>query len=208
MYFDDDSTLIIEMPSAVHEAPLVALHTALTCFFENIPYNRQAVNINILSNIEASDSHVPDMRISFQNMLHSGAEVLIPGIAETAFSQHYDTLLDKLEDTIEDNLSLLLLIAAVIIEDAPYRSPKRGSDTGRALLRDPSKRSSKNFVSTTGPPALNAPVIIENHTWCSISSVWFKVWVRGNDPIDLYSNDPALVADGVMSPSHFKFACS
>ncbi|KAG2126399.1 hypothetical protein BD769DRAFT_1668399 [Suillus cothurnatus] len=199
-YFDDDSTLIVEMPSAVHEAPLVALHTALTCFLENIPFDRQTINANVLSNIEASDSLVPDMQISLQNMRDAGAKVIVPGMAETVFSQHSNTLINKLEDAIIKNPSLLLVITAVVFENTPYRSPKRGSDTGHLLLRDPSKQSAKNFISETGPPALNAPVVVENHTWCSISSVWFKVWVRGNDPIDIYSDDPNLVADGFLYP--------
>ncbi|KAG1807532.1 uncharacterized protein BJ212DRAFT_1485650 [Suillus subaureus] len=181
-YFDDDSTLIVEMPSAIHEAPLVALHTVLTCFLENIPFNCQALNANILSNIEASDSLVPDMRISFQNMRDAGSEVIIPGLAETAFSQHGDALINKLEGAIIENPSLLLVIAAVMFKNAPYHLPKRGSDTGRLLLQDPSKRSAKGFISKT------------------VSSVWFKVWVCRDDPIDIYSDDPNLVVDGFLYP--------
>jgi hypothetical protein len=192
------------MPSAVHEAPLVALHTALTGFFSSIPYDRQSININVLSNIEASDSLVPDMRISFQNMQATDSEVIIPGLAETAFSQHRDALVDKLEEAIIENPYLLLVIAAVVCENAPYRSPKKNSDAGRALLRDPIKRPAKAFISTTGRPALDAPVIVEDHTWCSISSVWFKVWVRGDDPINIHSDDSNLVADGVTSSFYLK----
>ncbi|KAG2128478.1 hypothetical protein BD769DRAFT_1315324, partial [Suillus cothurnatus] len=204
-YFDDDSTLIVEMPSAVHEAPLVALHTALVCFLENIPFDRKAVNANILSNIEASESLVPDMRISFQNMKSTTSETIIPGLAETAFSQHRDVLFDKLEEAIKENPSLLFVIAAVVFENAPYRSPKKGSDAGRALLRD-AKRSSNDFLSATGDlPTLDAPVVVENHTWCSVASVWFKVWVCGNQPIDIRTDDPALVADGVTFFFHFDY---
>jgi len=202
-YFDDDSTLIVEMPLAVHEAPLIALHTALVCFLENIPFDHKAVNANILSNIEASESLVPDMRISFQNMKSTTSETIIPGLAETAFSQHRDVLFDKLEEAIKENPSLLFVIAAVVFENAPYRSPKKGSDAGRALLRD-AKRSSNDFLSATGDlPTLDAPVVVENHTWCSVASVWFKVWVRGNQPIDIRTDDPALVADGVTFFFHF-----
>jgi hypothetical protein len=53
-------------------------------------------------------------------------------------------------------------------------------------------------------PALDAPVIVEDHTWCSISSVWFKVWVRGDDPINIHSDDSNLVADGVTSSFYLK----
>ncbi|KAG1850566.1 hypothetical protein DFJ58DRAFT_793333 [Suillus subalutaceus] len=171
-YFNDD-TLIIEMPSAVHEAPLVALHTALTCFLQSIPFDRQAINANVMTNIHASDSLV------------GGAKVITYGLAETA--------------RIIENPSLSLAIAIVIFENQPYRSPNSDSDTARSLLREPSKRAAEDFVSMAGcHPALNASVIVENHVWCSISSVWFKVWVRGDDPIDIFSNDLTLVADGVI----------
>ncbi|KAG0699960.1 hypothetical protein DFH29DRAFT_1001516 [Suillus ampliporus] len=200
-YLDADSTLLIEMPSAVHEAALVALHTALTFFIESIPFDCQAVNVNILSNIEASDSLVPDMRISFQKMRRTTSKTIISGITETAFLQNRDVLVAKLEDAIEDNLSSLLVIAVVISEDTPYHSPKKGSHTRRALLLDSPKRSSDDFLAATGDlPTLDAPVVVENHTWCSISSIWFKVWVHGDQPIDIYTDDQALVADGYLYP--------
>lgn len=88
------------MPLAIHEASLIALHTALTGFFSSISYNRQLININVLSNIEASDSLIPDMCISLQNMHTTDSKIIIPGLAETAFSQHCNALVDKLKDVI------------------------------------------------------------------------------------------------------------
>ncbi|KAG1836586.1 hypothetical protein DFJ58DRAFT_818260 [Suillus subalutaceus] len=177
-YFNDD-TLIIEMPSAVHEAPLVALHTALTCFLQSIPFDRQAINANVMTNIHASDSLVPDMRISLQTCALRSAALSIT----TPWQK-------KLQDAIIENPSLSLAIAIVIFENQPYRSPNSDSDTARSLLREPSKRAAEDFVSMAGcHPALNASVIVENHV---------MVWVRGDDPIDIFSNDLTLVADGVI----------
>lgn len=204
-YFDDNNTLIVEIPSQVHKAPLTPLNTALTCLFESIPYEHQAVNVNVMDNIEASDSLVPDLRISFQNMRHNAAQVIITGIAETAFSQHLEALEDTLEDVINANPNLLLVVAAVVYEQTAYRSPKKNSDTARTLLRDTPKMSKEEFIAATGVlPTLDAPVVVANHTWCSISSIRFKVWVRGSHPIDIYSDDPNLVADGVMFLTRFK----
>jgi hypothetical protein len=118
------------MPSAIHKAPLIALHTALICFLENIPFDHEVVNANILSNIEASESLVPDMRISFQNMKSTTSETIIPGLAETTFSQHWNILFDKLEEAIKENLSLLFVIAAIVFKNVPYCLPKTGSDAG------------------------------------------------------------------------------
>ncbi|KAG1885122.1 hypothetical protein F4604DRAFT_152985 [Suillus subluteus] len=82
-YIEADSTLIVEMPSAVHEAPLVEIRTALTCLFENIPFDHQAVNVNISNYLEASHSLDPDLRISFQNMRSAACNIMIPSLAET-----------------------------------------------------------------------------------------------------------------------------
>ncbi|KAG1816334.1 uncharacterized protein BJ212DRAFT_185988 [Suillus subaureus] len=124
-YFEAGSTLIVEVPSAVHEAPLLALHAALTCFFGNIPFDGQAVNAIISSNIRASKSLVPDLRISSQNMRDTASKTVILGLAETAFSQNLEKLEEKLVAAIEANPALLLVFAIVVSEDAPYRSLKR-----------------------------------------------------------------------------------
>ncbi|KAG2033764.1 hypothetical protein BDR03DRAFT_1094191 [Suillus americanus] len=182
------------------QASLVAIRTALTRLFENIPFDHQAVNVTISSDIEASDSLVPDLRISFQNMHTAACNIIIPSLAETAFSQNEDSGEYKLVNAIKANPALLLVVAAVICENTSYRSPKRNSDTAHALLQE-SERSETDFMAATGVlPALNAPVVVENHTWCSVSSIRFKMWVRGNDPIDIYTNDPDLVADGFLYP--------
>jgi hypothetical protein len=171
-YIDADSMLIIEMLSAIHEAPLAALNTALTFFFESIPFDHDAIIIDILSNIEASNSLVPDLRISFQNMSNIAAEIVIPGLAETAFSQNWHALENKLVGAVEANPALLLVVAAIVFENMPYCSPKKGSDTACALLQDSSQQSATDFIATTSVlPTLDSPVVVANHTWCSVLSI-------------------------------------
>jgi len=80
------------MLSAIHKVPLVALNMALMFFFESIPFNHDTTIIDILSNIEASNSLIPDLWISFQNMSNITAEIVIPSLTETAFSQNWHTL--------------------------------------------------------------------------------------------------------------------
>ncbi|KAG2122142.1 hypothetical protein DEU56DRAFT_917941 [Suillus clintonianus] len=200
-YIDTDSTLIVEMPSAVHEAPLIALHSAFTCFFDNLPFNRASINANVLSNIEASDSLVPDLRVSFQNMQDVTAEVVIPIIGETAFSQHIDALMEKFKMALAANPSLLTLIMAVVTERARYSSPAKNSPARLAFMRDGSIRSAKDFIAGSNVlPTLDVPVVVEGHTWCSVESVEFVVWVRGDEAINLETRDPALMAEGTLYP--------
>ncbi|KAG2078651.1 hypothetical protein BDR04DRAFT_1087156 [Suillus decipiens] len=165
------------MPSR-HEAPLAPLNTTLTCLFESIQYNHQVVNVNVMDNIKASYSLVSDLRISFQNIRHNAAQVIIPGIAETVFSQHLEALEDKLEDAIDTNPDLLL-VAVVVCEQTAYQSPKKNLDAARTLLWDTPKMSKEEFITAAGNlPTLDSPLVVANHTWCSISSIWFKVWAR------------------------------
>lgn len=197
-YIDSDSTLIVEMPSAVHDAPLTALHAAFTCFLENLPFDRASINTNVLGNIEASRSLAPDLRVSLQNMRDVAAEVIIPIIGETAFSQHTDVLMDKLQDALDADPSLKMVIMAVVTESQRYSSPAKDSPSRMAFMRDGSVRSAKDFITASNVlPTLDAPVIVEGHMWSSVELVTFKVWVRGDEVIDLQSRDPALVAEGV-----------
>ncbi|KAG0692906.1 hypothetical protein DFH29DRAFT_1042882, partial [Suillus ampliporus] len=200
-YINTDSTLIVEMPSAVHEAPLIALHSGFTCFFDNLPFNRTSINTNVSNNVEASDSLVLDLRVSFQNMQDVVAEVVIPVIGETTFSQHTDTLMDKFKEALDADPSLSMLIMAVVNEKGHYSSPAKKSPLRLAFMRDGLVRSAKDFIAGSNVlPTLNAPVIIEGHTWCSVESVMFKVWVRGDEVIDLETHDPAFVAEGTLYP--------
>ncbi|KAG2738306.1 hypothetical protein P692DRAFT_20676843, partial [Suillus brevipes Sb2] len=201
-YIDSDSTLIVEMPSAVHEAPLTALHSAFTCFFENLPFNSASINANVLSNVGASNSLVPDLRVSFQNMRDLAAEVIVPVIGETAFSQHIDVLMDKLQMALDADPSIIMVIMAVVTESKRYSSPAKNSPSRMAFICDGSIRSATDFITASNVlPTLDAPVVVEGHTWCSVESVSFKVWVRGDEAIDLETRDPAFVAEGTLYPT-------
>ncbi|KAG1739698.1 hypothetical protein EDB19DRAFT_1978090 [Suillus lakei] len=190
------------MPSAVHEAVFASLHVAFVCFFHSIPYPFMALNVNVLCNAEASSSNptIPDLRVSFQTMTNFKKTVYVLIIGETAFSQYWRALRVKFKRTIRLNPELLMVIMAVVEECTQYRSPKKKSYTTN-MLREKSPRSSDSFNAATGTlPALCNPVVVEGHTWCSIRSVRFKVWVRGAGPIDINTKNSDLVASGTLYP--------
>ncbi|KAG1739655.1 hypothetical protein EDB19DRAFT_1908675 [Suillus lakei] len=126
--------------------------------------------------------------------------VHVPIIGETAFSQYRRALLVKFRRTIRLNPELSMGIMAEVEGCTPYRSPKKKSYTTN-MLREKSPRSSDSFNAATGTlPALCNPVVVEGHTWCSIRSVSFKVWVRGAGPIDIDTKNGDLVASGTLYP--------
>ncbi|KAG2336721.1 hypothetical protein BDR05DRAFT_1005604 [Suillus weaverae] len=201
-YLAEEYLLIVEMPSAVHEAPLVPFHVAFACFFRSIDFDHSLLNVCVLCNTEASSINpvIPDLRVSIQDMSDTKKKVHVSLLGETALSQNRRTLLKKFRNAINLNPDLLVAMMAEVDETTGYRSPKKKSPA-MAMLRETSPRSSENFNNATGTlPALNNPVQVEGHTWCSIHSVRFKVWVRGANPINIDTTDKNLVACGTLYP--------
>ncbi|KAG2359129.1 hypothetical protein BDR07DRAFT_1488639 [Suillus spraguei] len=201
-YITEESTLIVEMPSAIHEAALVPLNDALICFFNSIDFDSSIVNVRVLCNTETSSINhtIPDLRVSLQGMMDTEKEVFVSVLGETTFSQHRRSVLKKFRNAIALNPGLLMAIMAEIQEINAYRSPTKKS-CAAAMLREKSPRSSNAFNAATGTlPALHNPVKVEGHTWCSIGSIAFKVWVRGMQPIDIDTTDRNLVACGTLYP--------
>jgi hypothetical protein len=106
--------------------------------------------------------------------------------------------MDKFQEVLDADPSIIMAIMAVVTKSKHYSSPAKGSPLQMALMRDGLIRLAKDFITGSNVlPTLNAPVIVEGHTWCSVKLVMFKVWVRGDEVIDLETHDPAFVVEGV-----------
>ncbi|KAG1732712.1 hypothetical protein EDB19DRAFT_1911870 [Suillus lakei] len=123
---------------------------------------------------------------------------------ESAFSQDDFSLFEKLTKMVQANPYLLLIIAALLGEEFLFHSPEKSSPVWQELLSRPFLETSDDFIALMqdeSPPALDVPVVVFRHTWCSLGSVEFKVWVRGDDqPIDIKTNDDNLTAEGTIYP--------
>ncbi|KAG2118356.1 hypothetical protein BD769DRAFT_1672325 [Suillus cothurnatus] len=180
-YIQKERTLVVEMPSALHKAPMAAIQNAFLQFFAKFPLPKRTLNINVCS-------------------------VIITGLGETAFSQGIVPLYKKLRTSVEVNPSLLLVLAAIIDETHQYHAPLPGSSAWKTLLYEPTMRLRDVFFAGAGvePPALNRPMIVEGHTWCSIAMVRFKVWIKlggvqvDDHAINIDTNDPNEVAEGIF----------
>lgn len=188
----------------MHEAPMAAIQSAFIQFLCALPFPKKAINTNVLTNVKLKAS-IPDLRISLQNVADCRFSVIAAGLGETAFSQSLKSLYRKLRRAVEVNPSVLLVIVAVIDETHRYHTPCAGSPAWKTLLCEPTMRSQEVFLAGAGtePPALNRPVVIEGHMWCSVKMVRFKAWVRLGDvqvddyAIDIDTDDPNKVAEGV-----------
>jgi hypothetical protein len=144
---------------------------------------------------------VPDQRISFHNVLDKRRSSINVMSGESAFSQDGFSLFEKLTKTVRANPHLLLIIAAFLEENFLFHSPDKSSLAWEELMSRPFLETSDDFIALMedeSPPALDVPVVVFGHTWCSLGSVEFKVWVRGDDqPIDIDTEDDNLTAEGV-----------
>ncbi|KAG1764182.1 hypothetical protein EV702DRAFT_1205124 [Suillus placidus] len=196
-----EQTLFIEMPTMLHEAPMAMIQSAFHDFFHDVPYpKKRFITVNLLTNV-TKDGAIPDLRISIQNICDRQLTLIIPTIGESAFSQHLAPLFLKLRQAVAANPALLMIIVAVVQELRPYSRPKKGSIAYNVLLDEP-KCSWDDFqLAVGGMPALDRPIVVEGHTWCSLRSVRFKVWLRGTERIDIDSVDPNLFAQGSLFPA-------
>ncbi|KAG1727247.1 hypothetical protein EDD22DRAFT_961283 [Suillus occidentalis] len=194
-YKHKERILLVEMPSAIHEAPMATFQCAFNDFFSALPFPKKLVNANVLTSI-TSKSSVPDLRISLQSIADYDVSVIVTGVGETAFTQGIMPMYHKLRTAVEVYPSLLLAVAAAVDEISPYHTPRAGSPAWNTLLFEPMIRSQKDFLAGAGTgstPALNRPMIIEGHTW-SLGDVD----VDGH--IDMDTTDPNEVAEGTFYP--------
>jgi hypothetical protein len=127
----------------------------------------------------------------------------MPSILEVAFSQTEATLLGRFRSAIKAYPDLAMVWMVVINEIPPYESPERLSHTWRELRPKANRHlhSETSFLSMRAEPrSLDepTPVIVENHSWCTISNVQVQVWIRGRkSPINISTKDNRLTARGV-----------
>ncbi|KAG2109158.1 hypothetical protein BD769DRAFT_1392541 [Suillus cothurnatus] len=151
----------------LHEAPMAIIQSSFHDFFREIPYpKRRFLKINLLTNI-TKDGTIPDLRISMQNVRDPQLTLIIPAIGQTAFTQHLASLSVTLRTAVETNSALLMIIVTIVQELHPYSSPVKGSNAFNVW-------DDFHLAVGGGDPALDRPIVIEGHTWCSLRSVRFK----------------------------------
>jgi hypothetical protein len=124
----------------------------------------------------------------------------ISSIYEVAFSQLEAGLLEKLRKVVKAYPELDMIIMVVIKESSVYRSPSPLSTTSLELGPENNSLSKIEFISLRdGESTLDVPSAVEvgGHCWCAISSVQVRVWVRGQESINIDTKDQSMTACGV-----------
>ena len=172
----------------------------LSCTLENIlvPPNIMYCQVAPNSGYESKSIRtIPDLMIKLwshddQDRHHDSQTIWL---FESAFSQSDADIMDKLRAYVDDEPDLLVVGKILIKQAIPYRRPGANQSIVRRLRRSQlmSKKEWAKDVETY------SQVVVDKHTWFSLSSVEFHVWIRkpGASKIDINSVDGDGYAFGV-----------
>lgn len=161
------------MPSRIHEVPCTVFKMWCDSFLESLVFNCALVDAIVFMNAEVKTeelSTVLDMTMSLVvgNPRRPLKEV-IPVIIESAFSQHTDPLMTKLQKQILAKPEVLMVIAALIKETKVYQSPQKLSTTWNTLLQETPARKLSPFLKLQSPDLKPTdPITIADHQWLSL----------------------------------------
>ncbi|KIK32621.1 hypothetical protein CY34DRAFT_18909 [Suillus luteus UH-Slu-Lm8-n1] len=206
-YYADQQKLVVEMPESIHETIMNVIRPGsdevartLQCL---IPGRLIVVQSHPNLTIKAGDlTFVPDFVHAINSCTDPPYETM-PVFCEIGASQTETKLIQHLRNVARAYPDAIMILMADIKEARPYNSPAYRSAAYCILRRETSVRSHSYFLSSrTGPRSLDRPtkVVVEGHAWCDLSAVDFQVWIRGNTPIDIDTNDSHLTARGTLFP--------
>ncbi|KIJ18149.1 hypothetical protein PAXINDRAFT_9234 [Paxillus involutus ATCC 200175] len=188
--YRSDKLILVEWPSAAHEAPMHALRDAITSMFPP-PYPVQFVELSVAPQYRirsAKLTAVPDMVVAMTSRRPTKAR--LPFIAECAFSQTRDSVFTKLRTEIAAHPEVVMVLIFMVHEehDAP---PEVHSGAWEKFRGDASPLSLEAFIAACDDmeDVFEGSVTAADHTWCDISSVDYYVWLRKEAAVPINIDD-------------------
>ncbi|KAI6028116.1 hypothetical protein EDC04DRAFT_2605851 [Pisolithus marmoratus] len=191
MFFVKQNFPMIQLVSAIHEAPISELNSILSCFQQvSYPCNIVHIQVSMNSDMEGEFiSAIPDLTLTMSSMKGNKIQHF-PLIVECTFSQPCQKVFEK----------VAMLISA---------HPKSPSDKSLAWKTFANHQDSLDLTGFTSLCDVDSsdvdvdedfmvPVVIAGHTWFCISSVDYYVWLKhtpntGNEgslPVSMIRVDP------------------
>ncbi|KAG2141622.1 hypothetical protein BD769DRAFT_1383848 [Suillus cothurnatus] len=202
-YDYDNCSLLVEMPSAIHEAPFDCLKLSLELSLEALPYDRDTIFAMVHMNSSLSIERktvTPDICITVTAAEGPTNVVLVPFLGESVFSEDKPHAVRKLKKIITAHPEIEVVVLALAREAQLYRKPEKGSPVSATFHKDSEPLPLDLFITERFPTGTS--ITVADHNWCHISSVEFFVWVRGDDElvIDIDNEDAEHMAHGTLLP--------
>ena len=198
------------MPLPIHEAMIEIINNGIKHVDAIL---QDCIPKRALKYASHTNLTVPAKSIKFiPDCLHVVTPMTIPYrkyitvLGEVAFSQPEADVREQLRIAINARPEVIMVIMVTIGESCAYSTPSasyKNSESGwKTLLLEPNMRSPASFLyEYTDSQLPNVPpseIVVADHTWFSLSSVHFQVWIKyGDNPIDLDTTDSTLTACGV-----------
>jgi hypothetical protein len=188
------------MPTVLHESFYDALAESFSHAIRTLPYDLMTIRPQIHMNYPlrlADKSVTPDMAISLTATQGPTKVVLIPYLGETALSETWDHVFEKMESMIARHPEVLFVSIVLVREAKRYTSPPDGDSTASKTLHNckntdlstkPEPLSLEDFITMRSTPReFNEPITIADHVWCHVESVEYFLWCKGekDKPIDM-----------------------
>ncbi|KIJ11649.1 hypothetical protein PAXINDRAFT_15468 [Paxillus involutus ATCC 200175] len=150
-YLAQDCILFIKWPTAIHETPAVAMASAVDAMFILLPYPTDLVGI------------------------HAGTATSVKSLDGNDVHQ-------KVRTMVQAFLEILMVVILDIKEREPYLKPVSTSEAWRTFSKAESPLDLEPFVeaSKSGHAGghFSDSIDVAEHTWCSIKSVDYYIWIR------------------------------
>jgi len=201
-FFFDSQRLMALSPSPAHESLLLILTADLNDILRTIPIPSAIAYCQAGSNtFHQGDSinGVPDLTVQVWHEGRKAGTIMSETIwvMECAFSQSDRDVTKKLRAYVQDLPGLLLVGKILFKPELPFRSPGANRSIARNLrsLKPMTFAEWTDYASAEGFSLVTA----DGHTWFSISSVQFHLWIRkpGESKIRMDCFDEDSYAYGV-----------
>lgn len=203
IFFPNSQLLMVSSPSFTHESILAVVRRNLDSMLSDIPVE-DAVDCQVYANSYVkgpSVCFVPDLLV----LMHSDNTTCLPRplwLMECTFAQTDHGVMCKLRAYINDNPTLLVVGKILLKQATPYYSP--GSDGSIAKeLRSSGLLTPAEWRCRLGDINDITQVIVDGHTWFSLSSVEIHLWMRqpGDSKLDIDHQEGDGYAFGTLYPT-------
>jgi len=178
--------LFIEWPTAVHEVPITFLTSTLDKNIVDLPYPDHLLDVLTNQNIsikapDTNSEFIPDTLLSFFSKMYPCC--------------HKYQLIQELLIAFPE---ILVVIIVNITESKVYQSPATNSKAWNTFQQHENLLHLGEFIPQRSLRGME--INRGGHTWCSIRSIDYHVWVKSNldsGKIDVDVTDTECYACGV-----------
>ncbi|KAI6036206.1 hypothetical protein BKA83DRAFT_4120084 [Pisolithus microcarpus] len=186
-FFVKQNFLMIQLASAIHEAPISEFNSILSCF-QQVSYPRNIVHIQVSMNSDMEEefiSAIPDLALVISSVKGNKIQHF-PLIVECTFSQPHQKVFEKVAMLIAAHPEVLMVVIVLINESPRYQSPSEKSLAWKTFASHQDSLGLTDFTSLCDVDSgdvdvdedFMVPLVVAGHTWCHISSVDYYVWLK------------------------------